>query len=520
MPTARGNLVAGLIGRRIYAAGGWQSASATPALEVFDTAAGSWRSLAPMPRPRAAAGAVVDGKLYAAGGFDGGQCSGDVAVYDPSTGEWSALASMPTPRCGASAAAFSGRLYVIGGTDTSGRTRYHAAEIYDPGANSWSVGAPMPTGRGNAAAVTAGNHIFVMGGSDGSSCLANVEAYDPVADAWFVKTPMPRAYESAAAAALNGLIYVAGGGVTPVPGVAPGEDDDSMLLVYDPRRDDISRPAPRVEAPVARLLALARPAQAPFSDVDSFTQHATVRPNDFALIVGIDGYRSVPHAAYGERDATVFKLYAQGVLGVPEENVILLTGDKASRTDLVKYLEEWLPKNVSRDSRVYFFYSGHGAPDPEKGTAYLVPWDGDPEFLQSSAYPLSLLYKDLTSLEAKEIVVFLDSCFSGAGGRSLIAANLRPLVTVQDSPRLGSKLSVLTASTGGEVAESSDAKGHGLFTYYLLRGLQGDADAQEGHVRLDGLFQYVERNVLKAAHRENREQHPKLTTSTPDLRLY
>ena len=290
---------------------------------------------------------------------------------------------------------------------------------------------------------------------------------------------------------------------------------------------------PRVErraSPIAYAPPLARapsvqsppPAAAAPSDVDALAERgAREHPDDFALIVGIDGYRSVPHAAFGENDASVFKRYAHGVLGVPEDNIILLLGAKASRTDVSKYLEEWLPKNVSKDSRVYFYYSGHGAPDPEKGTAYLVPWDGDPEFLQSSAYPLTRLYDQLAALDAKEVVVFLDSCFSGAGGRSLIAANLRPLVSVQESPRLGRKLSVLTAATGGEVAGSSDQKGHGLFTYYLLKGLQGAArPADGGPVDIEELSQYVGANVQKAAHRENREQHPKLTTSSPRLRLY
>lgn len=284
------------------------------------------------------------------------------------------------------------------------------------------------------------------------------------------------------------------------------------------------RPAPQsVPLTGPRVAVHRRPRVQPAeieSDVDAAPASVRPRPNDFALIVGIDGYRTVPHAAFGERDAESFKSYAEGVLGVPEENVIVLLGEKASRTDLTKYLEEWLPKNVTKESRVYFYYSGHGAPDPDKGTAYLVPWDGDPEFLQSSAYPLPLLYKDLEALQAKDVVVFLDSCFSGAGGRSLIASNLRPLVSVRDAPSPGRKLSVLTAATGGETAGSSDQKGHGVFTYYLLKGLQGEARSPSGHVDLASLSRYVGENVLRAAHRENREQHPKLTTATPELRLY
>ena len=60
------------------------------------------------------------------------------------------------------------------------------------------------------------------------------------------------------------------------------------------------------------------------------------------------------------------------------------------------------------------YLSGHGAPDPKSGAAYIVPWDGDPNFLETTAYPVSRLYQKLGALKAREIVVALDSCFSGA----------------------------------------------------------------------------------------------------------
>jgi len=77
----------------------------------------------------------------------------------------------------------------------------------------------------------------------------------------------------------------------------------------------------------------------------------------------------------------------------------------------------WLANNVESDSRVFIYYSGHGAPDPRTGDAYLVPYDGDPSFIENTGYSLKKLYDTLGKLPSKEIVVILDSCFSGAGGR-------------------------------------------------------------------------------------------------------
>src|SRR6185312_10318367 len=186
---------------------------------------------------------------------------------------------------------------------------------------------------------------------------------------------------------------------------------------------------------------------------------APVRPDDYALIVGIEGYRSIPKADFGENDAKSVKAYMEA-LGVPPTNVITLLGQGASRADIAKYLEEWLPGVVKPDSRVYFYYSGHGAPDPQTGVAYLIPYDGDPSFLKSTAFPLSKIYADLSALPAKESVVMLDSCFSGAGGRSVMAPGVRPLVVTEDVNVAPDKVDVLSASGAREIAGGLDLRQH------------------------------------------------------------
>lgn len=257
---------------------------------------------------------------------------------------------------------------------------------------------------------------------------------------------------------------------------------------------------------------------AEFPPLDDAPSSRPRRPNDFAVVVGIENYRSIPKADYGEADAKRARGYLEA-LGVPPQNIILLTGQSASRADLAKYLEEWLPANTTPESRVYFYYSGHGAPDPATGSAYLVPWDGDPAFPKSTGYALSKVYETLGSLPAKESVVMLDSCFSGAGGRSVLAPGTRPLVTVQsDAPP--SKVSVLAASGPAEIAGGLELRKSGLFTYYLLRGLSGAADGDgDKSLTLGELRSYLTGEVPKAARRSNRDQTPRVL-GDPALKLY
>ncbi|MDD5304407.1 MAG: caspase family protein, partial [Elusimicrobia bacterium] len=192
---------------------------------------------------------------------------------------------------------------------------------------------------------------------------------------------------------------------------------------------------------------------------------------DYAVVVGIENYPDLPAATYAERDAAAAKSFIRA-LGVPERNIVLLTGSRATKTGMEKTLEAWLPNNVSEKSRVYVYYSGHGAPDTKTGDAYLVPSDGDPQYLAQTGYPLKRLYAKLGQLKAKSVLVALDSCFSGAGGRSVLAKGTRPLVGKVDmAVQAEGKVSVISASAGDQISGTNDEAGYGLFTYNFLQGL-------------------------------------------------
>jgi uncharacterized caspase-like protein len=79
--------------------------------------------------------------------------------------------------------------------------------------------------------------------------------------------------------------------------------------------------------------------------------------------------------------------------------------------DFEKYCEKWLSNQADKDSMVFISYSGHGAPNPETGDAYLIPYDRDPSFIEQTGYALKRLYESLKRLQAKEIIVALDAFF-------------------------------------------------------------------------------------------------------------
>ncbi len=257
------------------------------------------------------------------------------------------------------------------------------------------------------------------------------------------------------------------------------------------------------------------PISAPIS-VNTPDYRGEKRPDDFAVVVGVEKYaQNLPKAEFADEDARAFRAHLIA-LGVPARHIVYLSDERASRSELVKNIERWLPKNVKPNSRVYFYFSGHGAPDPATGNAYLVGFDGDPSDLSDTAYPLSRLYANLGKLKARHVVVALDSCFSGAGGRSVIAEGTRPLVNrVKEGviPRNG-KLIVLTASKSDQSSGILKDKRHGTFTYYLLKGLNGKALDSKNHVTINSLYSYLAPKVEDAAHLDDRDQDPQMAPKT------
>ena len=251
------------------------------------------------------------------------------------------------------------------------------------------------------------------------------------------------------------------------------------------------------------------------SDVDELPS-IKVKPNKnaYAIVIGIENYRQkLPKADFATSDAKLVSEYLQMVMGYPGENIVTLRNEHATKSDFEKYFEKWLSNNAEKGSTVFIYFSGHGAPNPKTGDAYLVPYDGDPSFIEQTGYPLKRLYESLNKLQAKEIIVVLDSCFSGGGGRSVLAKGARPLVmNLQSNMAMPKNMTVMSASSGDQISSTYDEKGHGLFTYFILKGIKNeDVVRPDGSIKMDDLFGYVKPQVERIARKQyNNEQTPQL----------
>ena len=194
-----------------------------PAFSSTNRTEDSWISKAPMPTARYALGvAVVDGKIYAIGGYNSSAellCNNE--MYDPTNDTWTTLAPMPTARAQFGIAVYQNKIFVIGGVIGSAPNFRDNAlgisivtginEVYDPTTNTWETKASMPTERGIMQANAVDGKIFIIGGFGQNSQFSNLtEVYDPSSDSWSTMAPMPIFQEEFSSAVIDQKIFIIG----------------------------------------------------------------------------------------------------------------------------------------------------------------------------------------------------------------------------------------------------------------------------------------------------------------------
>ncbi|KAI1899733.1 hypothetical protein AGOR_G00064800 [Albula goreensis] len=236
-------------------------------LRLYDEEAQAWRALQPMDVPRYQHGVALIGNfLYIVGGQSNYDTKGKTAVdsvyrYDPRSDKWLQVASLNEKRTFFHLSALKGKLYAVGGRNSSGEIdtveSYNLSKnewtfmspmkephyghagtvhgdlmyvsggitrdtfqkellVYDPETDSWSRRADMTTLRGLHCMCTVGDHLYVMGGNHfrGANDYDDVlscEYYSPATDQWTSVAPMPRGQSDVGVAVFQGKIYVVGG---------------------------------------------------------------------------------------------------------------------------------------------------------------------------------------------------------------------------------------------------------------------------------------------------------------------
>ena len=232
-----------------------------------------------------------------------------------------------------------------------------------------------------------------------------------------------------------------------------------------------------------------------------------------AIIIGIQNYKRVPKAEFANEDARAFYDYAIRALGIRPENIKLMLDEQADEVEILAAFQNWLPVKVKKSTTdVYVFYSGHGLPGEDGKSLYILPQGADRQFIAKTALNQQEIIAALQAVKPKSVTMFMDACYSGqirTGDTLLTSA--RPLALSSTSASFPSEFTVFTASATDQIASSSPDLKHGIFSYYLMKGMEGDADEnRDGKITAAELQTYVLEMVGKQAMTLNRRQEPQM----------
>jgi len=242
--------------------------------------------------------------------------------------------------------------------------------------------------------------------------------------------------------------------------------------------------------------------------------------NAMAVIFGVEEYKNVSNVTYANRDASIMREYFEKILGIPSNRIYFKTNEDVSKAEFDKVFSRngWLDKRVKEDKTdLYIYYAGHGAPDIQENKAYLIPYDGDPNYASQTGYEMNKLYDELDNLGAKSSTVFIDACFSGANrDNEMLLADARPVFMEVDAT-MSANVTVFSAAGGKEISSAWPEKKHGLFSYFLMKGMRGEADANnDNQITVGELGDYIKENVSDMAGMLDREQTPAVHTIDKD----
>lgn len=254
----------------------------------------------------------------------------------------------------------------------------------------------------------------------------------------------------------------------------------------------------------------------PISDVDIYIPETNRNEEfTFALIIGNEDYSSFQkglkneiNVSYAKNDAHTFKQYCISTLGIPERNITYLTN--ASAAQMWQGIDKLcqLAQATNGQSKIVFYYAGHGLPDQMSEEGYLIPVDVSGSNLQY-AVKLQDVYNKLGQVPTQRTMVFLDACFSGGARSEQLLANRG----VKIKPKKGSlsgNMIVMASCSNTESAQSYNAKRHGLFTYYLLKAIKESA----GNIRLEDLYEQTTNKVkIESILVNGQGQTPSITVS-------
>lgn len=275
-----------------------------------------------------------------------------------------------------------------------------------------------------------------------------------------------------------------------------------------------------ISAHSRRLKASIKKASRPVSplpEVETLTPVPVIRPissQRFAVVIGISNYKDsrIPSLRYASDDARAFYNWLISSSGgrLPPARVKILLDREATGRKIRDALYVWLRQALEEDV-VIIYFAGHGSPESPDASSnlFLLPYDTEYSDIATTGFPV---WDVKTAIErfikAKKVIVIADACHAGGIGQSFDIARrenrgikINPISSgLEDLSKIGDGVCVISATGEKELSEEGRKwNGHGVFTYFLLKGLKGNADYnRDKKVTLGELIPYLSEHVRRS----------------------
>jgi hypothetical protein len=217
----------------------------------------------------------------------------------------------------------------------------------------------------------------------------------------------------------------------------------------------------------------------PLPRIESTSQRKALYSRSFAIVIGVNQYEKWPGLEFAVADANAVKntLEKTGF-----DDITLIMNKEATQRRILSELFQTLPEKVNRNDRVLFYFAGHGQTEDLPGggkKGYIIPVDAETDSYASTAVSMEQIRSLSSRIAAKHIFYVMDCCYSGLGlNRS---AGVWP--GISDYLRKVSAMRVVQIITaGGQGEQVQEREGHGLFTSFFLKAIEGEADLNKDNV--------------------------------------
>lgn len=244
------------------------------------------------------------------------------------------------------------------------------------------------------------------------------------------------------------------------------------------------------------------------------TEYRSVQGQKWAVIIGISDYKDsrIAGLRYSAADARAFNKWLVSQKGgrYAPSRVKMFLDSKATAQNIRNALFNWLGQALEEDT-VMIYFAGHGSPQSPDypQNLFLLPYDAQYDDVATTGFPMWDIETALKRfIKARKVVVIADACHSGGIGQSFDIARratrgitINPISSgIQNLSKIGDGIAVISASDDRQFSQEGKnwGGGHGVFTYFLLKGLNGEADYnKDGHITLGELIPYLSEQVRR-----------------------